>query len=533
MRSLLLAGGGLKVGYQAGCLQVFHELDVTFDHVDAASGGCLNAAMIASGKTGTEIANQWRTMPAGAFTTPDWRNYYRTFWMRSVGTSDGLRHIFRDIWKLDFRTIRNRKDTIFTFNHYDFAEKRVVVVENKDLDEDVLIASGALLWWLPAIWSEKRWRFDAVWCTDANVGEAVRRGADEIWAIWTVSDTPELRDGFIAEYFHLIETVANAKFKEEWSEIAAVNAAIANNGDPISGPGQDLRLGAGFDPKAVAKLPPPPGRKTIKQHLIRQEVPVHYLFNFSGDRMAAAVEMGVRDARACARAIGLLPPVLVYPAVQPAAPGEALTYSETMRGFFAPGAADPADGDERGRHDGNALDLYLDVDTAALDAFLHHPEHQAKVNGTVDCPLISGTPMQVTAGSFNLFVNDRDVWGVTVPGRKRMLYTLEFGDAQGTQFQLRGEKYVYEGRGFTLLTDTTTCFVWISSFDKGSSRWLPFGAGILHVLLADFLKELTTFRVPNSRDVRSTARVLGRFARFWAGQAWDVYARKILDYAPF
>jgi len=40
-RSLMLAGGGIKVGYQAGCLQVLlDEAGLKFDHVDGASGGC-------------------------------------------------------------------------------------------------------------------------------------------------------------------------------------------------------------------------------------------------------------------------------------------------------------------------------------------------------------------------------------------------------------------------------------------------------------------------------------------------------------
>ena len=49
-RALVLAGGGLKVAFQAGVLEVWlDEAGVTFDHVDAASGGCFNAAMLCQG----------------------------------------------------------------------------------------------------------------------------------------------------------------------------------------------------------------------------------------------------------------------------------------------------------------------------------------------------------------------------------------------------------------------------------------------------------------------------------------------------
>src|ERR1700756_3323092 len=45
-RALILAGGGLKVAFQAGVLQVWlDEAGLTFDHADGASGGTFNLAM--------------------------------------------------------------------------------------------------------------------------------------------------------------------------------------------------------------------------------------------------------------------------------------------------------------------------------------------------------------------------------------------------------------------------------------------------------------------------------------------------------
>ena len=42
-RSLILAGGGIKVSFQAGVLQVWlDEAELEFDHVDGASGGVLS-----------------------------------------------------------------------------------------------------------------------------------------------------------------------------------------------------------------------------------------------------------------------------------------------------------------------------------------------------------------------------------------------------------------------------------------------------------------------------------------------------------
>ena len=57
-RSLILAGGGIKVAFQAGVMQVWlDEAGLKFDHVDAASGGVFNLAMLCQGMTGTQIAD--------------------------------------------------------------------------------------------------------------------------------------------------------------------------------------------------------------------------------------------------------------------------------------------------------------------------------------------------------------------------------------------------------------------------------------------------------------------------------------------
>src|SRR5947208_14263707 len=62
-RSLILAGGGIKVAFQAGALQVWlDEAGLTFDHVDAASGGVFNLAMMCQGMSGLQIADNWRNL---------------------------------------------------------------------------------------------------------------------------------------------------------------------------------------------------------------------------------------------------------------------------------------------------------------------------------------------------------------------------------------------------------------------------------------------------------------------------------------
>jgi hypothetical protein len=47
------------------------------------------------------------------------------------------------------------------------------------------------------------------------------------------------------------------------------------------------------------------------------------------------------------------------------------------------------------------------------------------------------------------------------------------------------------------------------------------------------LQQLTTFRVHNAPNALESLEALTRFGKFFLGSAWDVYARNVIDYAPF
>ena len=44
--------------------------------------------------------------------------------------------------------------------------------------------------------------------------------ADELWIIWTVSERSVWRNGFIAQYFQIIESAANGRFRADLARIA-------------------------------------------------------------------------------------------------------------------------------------------------------------------------------------------------------------------------------------------------------------------------------------------------------------------------
>src|SRR5580765_2075027 len=303
-RSLILAGGGLKVCYQAGVLQVWlDEAQLAFDHADGASGGTFNLAMYCQGMTGKRIADNWRNLdpflPVDINTSGVWP------FSRSLFTTDNLRTKVLPSWGIDWQKIR-QSPRAGTFNVFNFSKKQLEIVPQSQMSEDLQIAAVSLPMWFPPVTINGDTYFDSVYITDGNLDEAVRRGADEIWAIWTVSRKDEWRDGFVNEYFQIIETVADTNFFTYWKRLEENNRRIAA--------GQPGEFGRG-----------------IKLNLIEAEVPVHYLLNFSKDRMGEAVNQGVEDARAWCRQRNIpLQPGPAYPPKPPTA-ATSLKFTEEMK----------------------------------------------------------------------------------------------------------------------------------------------------------------------------------------------------------
>ena len=66
-RSLILAGGGMRVAYQAGVIKALAEAGIDFDHVDGASGGTINLAMLLSGLSPDDMIARWESLDVHKF----------------------------------------------------------------------------------------------------------------------------------------------------------------------------------------------------------------------------------------------------------------------------------------------------------------------------------------------------------------------------------------------------------------------------------------------------------------------------------
>jgi predicted patatin/cPLA2 family phospholipase len=281
-RALVLGGGGAKIGWASGVLEVLlEESDLTFDHIDATSGSVFNLAMLLSGRSGREISAAWGDLSPREFMSfhKPWK--YLTFWrLHSLLTQEAARNHIIPKWGIDVEKIRacthlDGHPVVGTFNVCDFADKRIVTIPNTELEDvDTLLSIDAVPGVVPPVRRNGRLYVDAMLLKDANILEAVRRGADEIWIIWTVEDRDTWKGGTWNHLGHIFEICAVGNLKRELDEVEAMNQRVAAGSTA-------------------------PGDRPVKVHLLSPEepVPVDYLFFRNRHQMRPVIASGREAAR--------------------------------------------------------------------------------------------------------------------------------------------------------------------------------------------------------------------------------------------
>jgi NTE family protein len=215
-RSLLLAGGGIRVAYQAGVLVALEEAGLRFHHADGTSGGTFNLAMLLSGVSPDEACRRWRDLKVLSFASV-WplRRLLAGPPYPALGTAAGIRDRVFPALGVDVERIRSAQGIDGTFNVCDFASKACIAVPHTEADLDVLTAGVSLPVFSPAVERGGRTLIDAVWIKDTNLSEALRRGAEELWLVWCIGNHGVYRDGAFQQYVHMIEIAANGALQEE------------------------------------------------------------------------------------------------------------------------------------------------------------------------------------------------------------------------------------------------------------------------------------------------------------------------------
>ncbi|NMH65022.1 patatin-like phospholipase family protein [Shewanella salipaludis] len=491
-RALILPGGGLRLSYAAGAMAEIFARGLTFQHMDGTSGGSLNLAMLLSGLEIEEICDRWRSLRMrDTLSLMPLSNY---LWPGSFVAAMSARAFRNKVYPhlgIDFVKIRTAEGLQATFNLCHFADKSNRVVPHEQMTEDHLLAGMSLPATLPPVAIDGDLYLDSGFIQDANLLEAVKRGANEIWLVWIMGNLDTYRSGPLNAYVQMLEMSANGALGKELQQLQELNTRIEQGERPY-GHSQAIRL-----------------------HLIKPAHPLPldsalYSGAISHDELIA---MGRADASAYFNAIQpegvrLEPQVLKMTAAK-----TGLTFNETMQGAFSLDTVEPAEGQGRGQVANTSLAMHASVAIDELQAFIEDPEHKGRLTGTIDfAPL--GMGIQANTGVFNLFKPTED------PQLTLMVYELGF-EHEGKAYYLAGRKEVRDGSIFGLWSETTTLY---TRLHKGADKSGPvIGAGILTLGAGDLLKLMSTLGVTRAHGISAKAKTLGAFGGFFMRQLWATY----------
>jgi predicted acylesterase/phospholipase RssA len=494
-RSLLLAGGGMRVAYQAGVLLALKEEGLCFHHGDGTSGGTINLAMLFSGLAPQEMIARWKSLDVKDFATllpPE--DYVKSTGLMALGGSDGLRKKVFPHLGIDPDKIRRAQGMAATFNLCDFSAKVNKPIPQDQVTLDHLVAGVSLPIFMPPVEIDGDQYVDSVWIKDTNLMEAVKRGAEELWLVWCIGNSRPYKAGMFNQYVHMIELSANGVLFEEFDRIRDLNERIAR-GEPAYGQTRPIRL-----------------------HVIKPAFPLPLDPDFYFGRIDAAtlIDKGYMDAKKYLSTRGAEGLAFTPEVTQMQDNVLGLTFRETMAGGFSLGAADPQAGQAAGKKAGTVLSMHANVEIRDLKRFIADPDHLGELTGTIDyAPFGQGIPAK--SGVFNLFSPTGD------PKLRLMVYELGF-EVQGKDYYLAGQKDVKTDSVLELWKETTTLY---TTLYQGKDKSGPVaGAGILSLGFLDLLKLAETMTVTDAATPAQSAEGLLEFGRFFMGELWDTYVLK-------
>lgn len=491
-RALILAGGGMRVVYQAGVIRALFESGLCFAHADGTSGGIINLAMLFSGLSPVEMCDRWRTLHVPDFVQfLPFEKYLHAYDLLALGTADGVRNSVFPHLGIDVPAINAAEGMLGTFNVCNFTRKTSEVITHEAIDLDLLVAGISLPIFLPPVPKNGNLYLDAVWIKDANLIEAVRRGAEELWVVWCIGNTGAYKTGIFNQYVHMIELSANGKLIEELAYIAELNDRIAR-GEAAYGQTRPITL-----------------------HVIKPLSPLPLDPDLYSGRIdpATLIDMGYADATRYLAEMSDAGLSFQPEVTQMHEDPTGIAFHEIMQGPFAFGETDPHAGAEAGKTAGTTLSIACSITIHDLDRFMSDPGHHGGITGHVSCAALAEN-MPAQSGVFQLFSPADN------PTDRLMVYELAFAH-DGQDYYLAGRKHVRHDPVYDLWRDTTTLY---TTLHRGRDQSGPVvGAGILTIDVGRLIKMVESIQVIDAHSTADRARALLQFGRFFLGALWTTY----------
>jgi hypothetical protein len=265
--------------------------------------------MLASGLSPDEIAERWRKLKLANFVSANTPRDFLDF-RTGFGDADGIREKVFPALGIDLEKLRNNKDIFATFNVCNFSDKSIESIPHTEVTEDHLIAGMSLPIFMPAIRINNEWYSDAVWIKDANLVEAVKRGAEELWLVWAIGNDEEYQPGSFNQYVHMIEMSANGGLIEEYGWIKCLNERIIKGDSPY---GQT---------------------EPVKLHVIKPEFPLPLDPDLFLDKIdtSTLINIGYSDARRYLASVDQAGVALDMEATKMSEPGVTLDFRQHFTG---------------------------------------------------------------------------------------------------------------------------------------------------------------------------------------------------------
>lgn len=194
-----------------------------------------------------------------------------------------------------------------------------------------------------------------------------------------------------------------------------------------------------------------------------------------------------------------------------------LQFTEKMRGFISTRVTDDYHhAAAEGEAHQSPCEFTLTIISDDLDHLLSDPGHPATMVGTVTAPALSPNPMTISNGIFQLFTEDPEHVST-----RRMNYRMNLVSEEGRSYFLEGFKSVHDDRGFDLWADTTTLFI---AFYNGTDATASLIAkGVLTISPTDFMRQMTTLKILNSKSPVERLAATARFGRLFSGILFQTY----------
>jgi len=475
-RSLVLTGGGRRVAYQAGALQAFEEAGVTFDHADATSAGTVNLAMLFSGLGPAQMCARWRSLgePRSSSLLPPLESWSSR---RSPALAAPQRqHLLAELG-VDVALINAATGMEGTFNIGNFRSKLNRAVSHRELQGDQLLAAISLPGFTPPVRIDGDDYVDSACIQSANVLEAVRRGAEEIWLVWCSGGTGRYKGEPATPFEQMIEMSATGALNQALRYIAELNGRIGR-GDSPWGQRWPLRL-----------------------KVIKPDYPLPLDGDQPGAVDGALLDLGYADAWRRLRE-RTTDDALDAAATSIRRAPAGVAFNEHFAGALRESTPELTDSGT-----GFAVELSSTVFIDELPAFLAEPSRGAALAGSM---LWNGTSCGLRDGWFRAEAQ--------ATGERRLIYTASFEPRPGEACHLRLERSL-SAAGAVLLRGLLPARV---SVHRGTDAAAPMlASGVLNMRSDAVTTCCRTLQALEPDSPRDGARAIVQLGRFLFGDLYD------------